>query len=417
MFGEGPEICRFVFLLPDPLPFPSEVYFAGRVPNGIEERADDPLVICRFHHHDGPGATEAALRALTTGWLGVNNDSDASPLPLDNSWTTSRYTIVEAFTSFDSPDERGDAGRARGFGPRQDAFMRCLGFVDHWARAYRLASGAATERITYERIPPTVFASRVTGTLPAPDELDDMKFEELLAKPWDDREGLLMLEHANFLGVAPRHIGPDVVTATRSWERMLYHGHPMAVWCERRHESMNALRHGDLGLVVSLAYTAGEVLLDGILTMLLWEEGLTPDLAAEQFTDSVVRRCQTRLAPRLGGNWHANRHGPVKQWADDCLKPRGRVVHGGYEPRYREAEEAIVALSALESHVFSRIAEKRNVFKRTALMTLGQEGLERRGMWRGQIRKFHEDEAEGEAPWLNTLSAWNHGLIEARLGL
>lgn len=415
MSDEDSEICRFVFLLPDPLPFASERYFAGRVTDGFEERADDPLVICRFHHYDGPGATEAAMSALTAGWLAVRNEPSASPLPLDSSWTNSQYTIAEAFTTFDSPDDRGDAGRARLLGPRQDAFMRCLRFVDHWARAYRLASDAATERVTYERILPMVFASRVPGTLPAPEELDDSAFDELLAKPWNNQSSLLTLEHANLSDLASHDVKPALVRATLAWERMLYHGSPVTTWRERRLEALNAIRHGDLGLVLSFTYTAGEVLLDGTLTMLLWEEGLTPEAAAELFSHSVVRRCRTQMAPRLGGNWDANRHGPVKQWADDCLKLRGRVVHGGYEPHYHEAEAAIAALRGLESHVFSRIAEKRNAFKRTALMTLGQEGLERRGKWRGAIRKFHQHDADAEAPWNKTLSAWNRQLIEARL--
>jgi hypothetical protein len=411
--AEPPMICRFVMLLPEPLPFPTELFYFGSVRDG-EPRLDDPLVICRFHQHEGPGPLEVAMSALSAGWLAARNLPETAPMPVDNLWTTSRFTIAEAFTSFDSPDDRGAAVRARQLGPRQDPFMRCLRFVDHWARAYRLASYAPTGKVTYERVLPLVFAARVPGTMPT--TIDDAACEELLAKPWDDKNELMWLEHTNMAGVAPADVSPSVAEATMGWERALYHGLPLAIWRERRHDAVNALvRDGDLGLAISHAHTAGEVLLDGTLTMLLWEEQLTPQAAAELFDDSVVRRCQTRLAPRLRGNWHADRAGPVKSWVDDCVKPRGRVVHGGYEPHYGEAQTAIDALSQLERHVFDRLAEERNTYKRTVLLTLGEEGLARRDMWKGKIRRFHEGPARTEPTWNVQLSAWTRELVEARL--
>jgi hypothetical protein len=47
----------------------------------------------------------------------------------------------------------------------------------------------------------------------------------------------------------------------------------------------------------------------------------------------------------------------------------------------------------LERFVFDRLAERRNVYPKVTLLTIGEPGLRRRGLWSGKIKRFGEETA------------------------
>jgi len=48
-------------------------------------------------------------------------------------------------------------------------------------------------------------------------------------------------------------------------------------------------------------------------------------------------------------------------------------------------------------------------------MTLGREGLERRGLWAGQIKRFSEEVAPTEPNWRDSFTAFHRAFLAERL--
>jgi hypothetical protein len=195
-----------------------------------------------------------------------------------------------------------------------------------------------------------------------------------------------------------------------------FYGHPFTVYSLRSKEAYAALsQRGDTADAVIRAQMAAEVLLDTILMSMLWEEGVSPDVAAVIFRDEgLSKRVRTHYGSRLGGNWHTDRPGVVADWSTKVHALRGRVVHGNYTPSRDEARLALAALNELDVYIRSRLVAKRTTYKRTTLMLLGRPGLERLGAWSGDIVRFVQNQADNEPDWHASLSDWRQQVNQAR---
>lgn len=414
------NVGRFVFALPDPLPFPDLTEIFEKVGNEPgEHRPDDPWVHLCFHQIEGPGGAEVQrLRALTEVVDSIaiaESDSGSSD---DDGVSASEplftTTIVEACTSQVSPDPppAGAMGIPQDQSPRSDAFMRCLRLVDDLARAYRIATKVPIGPVTYERVSPFVFL--FMGEVPWWMDGTEMHIDFTNAS-WAG-PSLMMLNHLNLSSLA---VGPPVIDEiamhTRYWHVELSLGGQMSGWREHLVSARRATEiQGDHGAAVVLAQTGGEMFLDMLLGLLMWEEGADPAEVAPLFAEGeITRRVKSEFAPRLGGTWKLDGKGPVATWFHQAARLRHRVVHGGYRPTRAEAAQAIQSVYDLQTYAFDRLCERRNTYSRATLMTLAQPGLERRGVWSGKIKTFAERQAPSEPNWRISFGTWHNQLVEA----
>lgn len=159
--------------------------------------------------------------------------------------------------------------------------------------------------------------------------------------------------------------------------------------------------------------TALEVLFDGLLSLLLWEEGRQPEAVAQDiFGEPLHKRIRTQFPPRLGGNWNTKGSGVIGRWAQVVVPLRNRVVHAGARCGRKEAKEALDIMGDVDAFVRQRLADRRNKYMRTSLMFLGQPGLERLGVWSGKIKQFAEQEKEPR--WDHSFKQWQESVLSAR---
>jgi hypothetical protein len=152
-------------------------------------------------------------------------------------------------------------------------------------------------------------------------------------------------------------------------------------------------------------------MLDAILALLMWEEGVAVEDAVPLFEEGkVLRRLKQELQPRLKGQW-STETGAVGVWFRSAYQLRHRVVHGGYSPAPAEAATALEAGLGLQHFVMDRIAERRTTYFRAALMTVAEEGLRRRDLWSGQIKRFAEEVAPTESSWRDSFTSWYRELV------
>jgi hypothetical protein len=164
---------------------------------------------------------------------------------------------------------------------------------------------------------------------------------------------------------------------------------------------------GDHALAIIAANTAGEILLNSLLLLMGWEEGISRAETVKWFDTGVARRIKTQYAQRLGGRWDPDEQSTVLgKWTLHVAAVRHRIVHAGYRPSEQKARRAIEAGAALDHFVRERLAEKRNQYPRTALLALGVPGLTSRGLYQGKIQKFAETDSAAEPSWLLTYRKW-----------
>ncbi len=91
------------------------------------------------------------------------------------------------------------------------------------------------------------------------------------------------------------------------------------------------------------------------------------------------------------------------------------MVHGGYRPRRTEAAAAVRAVLGFEKHIYDRLVVRRNEYPRSTLMTVAEQGLRKRDLWGGQIRRFAEEVAPTEPPWRESNRTWRDRMVTALL--
>jgi hypothetical protein len=143
-----------------------------------------------------------------------------------------------------------------------------------------------------------------------------------------------------------------------------------------------AHKAGDNAGVLIATASAGELLLNSVLKLLLIEED-----AREQYEQLVERvpglatRLKREYAQRIGGSWDLEKgSAPVGEWWQKVQGPRGSVLHGGYWPTHGEADEAVAIGKRLETFLGDRLVESRKAYPKTALSWSGPQGMKRRGL-------------------------------------
>ncbi|MDR7160933.1 hypothetical protein J2X42_003662 [Arthrobacter sp. BE255] len=377
-----------------------------KVANGPDDpsQPDDPDVSLVFHqleytHGRMAGVSQAVLKA--TERSGTVKPPASSSTDFESSVKTA-YTVVEALTPVESPDKSGEAalGSAQDAEPRSDEFMRCLRLVTDYVRAYRLQSGLGVALPHYERIPFPVLRFTAPGVREVYRQ-DQGPFSVLRPTAAWQGPQLVLLEHKNLADpLKGESLSDEQVSEFHQWMRYLRQGNPVVLWRERIIEADEAINGlGDRSGGVILANTATETLMDVILSLLLWEEGVDPKDAEKLFVEGkVLQRITRELSSRLGASW-STAEGPVGEWFEASYLLRHRIVHGAYWPTHPEAVRALRAAKDLHTFAFDRIAAKRNIYPRSTLITVARTGLKKRNLWGGKIKVFAEQNAPTESDW------------------
>lgn len=426
--GEGDvELVRFLFVLPEPVALPHGMQFSGPAGLGTPEgvQPDDPVVGLTFYQAEGSGGRmEAAFTALSRVMAEAPAlDPPPSDKNRDKDWRLSTgiqvpFTVVDAVTVRESPDSipHQDAHDPSRWTHRMDAFTRCVAAADWVLRAHRQATEALHGPLAYVRLISPVMAYQAPGVRERVDVDGATHLVHRPTGPWSGPT-LMMLEHTNLADpFAPVEWDEEVAERFDHWVREHARENPLNLWRERYIGARRALYvTGDLSNGVLLANTSCESLFDTVIALLMWEEGREPQEAAGQFEDGkTLRRLAAELAPRLGGNW-STESGPVGDWYRRAYVQRHRIVHGGFAPDAATAQDALHASTGIHAFMWERLAATRNKFPRSAMMTLGREGLERRGLWAGQIKRFAEHVAPTESSWRNSFTLFHRDLVAARL--
>ena len=149
-------------------------------------------------------------------------------------------------------------------------------------------------------------------------------------------------------------------------------------------------RQGDTRTAVVMAAATCEAWVDLIAGALLWEEGATPEDAAERLAvhRTMRDRLHQLLAPRLGGAWNIKAVPALRAWDDDVRKARNRVLHAGGLPSTALAERSINAMYGLLSLTLDRLCNPRvrNRYPVAAVLLANRVGLEARNGWTRRIR-------------------------------
>jgi hypothetical protein len=302
-------------------------------------------------------------------------------------------TIVEAVTPLIVvPGEADD--------PITASYDRVVEDIAGVARAFRNASKVPIAPITRERLP--FLISFLTGDLLGPDRnwsqgllIAHLAAAELDVTPILDDEQLADVY---------RHLG--AISA----------GDPLVPYHDRVVDSIHALeRLGDTANAIILRQLSIEILLDVLLAMLAWEEGATPENAAEElFALPLTRRIREAFPGRLGGSWALDASTEVGRWFRGLYELRGRVIHGGYLPSREETREANQGAAAFEEFIRARLAARASTYPCTALNLLLEEGLRKRGAW---TRRFAARAQTIEKESLARFHAWREELSKARAKL
>lgn len=425
--GTDVALVRFFFVLPEPVALPDGFQFtcpAGMgTPQGV--RPDDPVVGLTFYQAEGLGGRMEAAYTAMTKVLAKAPALDPSPLAEDDAgdWRLHTgirvpFTIVDAATTRESPDPipSEDAHDPSRWTPRTDALTRCIAAADWVLAAHRQATESLHGPLTYVRLISPVLAYEAPGIRDCVDIDGEIHLFHRPTGPWSG-PSVVMLDHSNLADpFAAVEWDERVAERFDYWAREHARENPLNLWRERYIGARRALYvTGDVANGVLLANTSCELLSDTVLALLMWEEGRDPAEVAGHFEEGkTLRRLASELAPRLGGNWSTT-SGPVGDWYRRVYVLRHRIVHGGFAPSAAVAQDALHAATAVHGFMWERLAESRNEFPRSALMTLGREGLERRGLWAGQIKRFSEEVAPTEPNWRDSFTAFHRAFVAERL--
>lgn len=163
---------------------------------------------------------------------------------------------------------------------------------------------------------------------------------------------------------------------------------------------------GNLRECAVMLGAASEVLLNRLILTLRWEEGMTPEDSAQDWSDSLTTRMKRELPPRMGGNWSLNEGEEApRRWYRDVYGLRNRVAHFGYEPTFEECAAAQLTLNDLISWIGDRLTSGKRLktFPRTAYLNYPSR-LESRLQRLPWLQRMQYD--PDEVPWSMTSSAW-----------
>lgn len=326
------------------------------------------------------------------------------------------HSVADIITSDsrpEAPPEDWD-GRPQHLGPRSDQFMRALDAVREVARSITLTGRRAPVLPSYERTP--LMIHFLTAVVYA----KDGQYRIPRDRDWA-LDGLIHLEHLNLPGDGPSDENETVVDQTMGhWRRCLEARMPGALARERFVEASRLLnRDGEYGAAIVAVCTGVEILCDALLSATLWEAHFCdpstdgPAAAALLFGDETpLSRAAKQLWPVLGGDWNSPRSA-WQQFQVGASALRNRVVHAGYSPSRAEAQRGMDQVDALQEFLIGRVAEKANTYPRMTYLFVGVDGLTRRNRYRGQIKKFLEQDAPQEDWYIESFGGWHQTLVLA----
>ena len=272
--------------------------------------------------------------------------------------------------------------------PVQQAFRRCWRCVEDVHRAFCASTQAHVAPLNVGDI--HIFAMFITR-----------QFHR-----WQPTLSMYLIPGNTSAWIAPELTTPQDYEGLHVRLRRLREGDPFSLFAERARLGQTATERGEFADAIVNAAVSMEILLDGLLGLMLWEEGASITAAAEALSKPLADRVRSEYHGRLGGAWNSNANPAVHAWIDDIQRVRGRVVHRGYRPTEEEAWKANAAATNLEEFIRSRLIERRTVYMRTTLMWLGLPGLARRGLWNGKIRRWFEGSTENSDDWIPTYEVW-----------
>lgn len=412
---------RWLLPLPELLPLPDGWAVTERVADVPDAagQGTDPAVTVIIHQVHGTDASTVSVHQAVAEVARRIQDAPTSTAADRTGATEPPHllTVVEALTVGENPDAPTAFDSPADLPPRTDGLMRCLRLVNDLVRAYRATTEVPVALPSYERLP------RILTSYVAPAERQRVKVN---GSP-----------HEHIRTTGP-WVGPNVVLLDRSNRPEPYIGEIASTGPESAfYQFMWKLRSGDRGFIyrervaeakrslyvdglysqaVVLAVTAIEVLVDWLLSLVLWEKGTPPAEAASSFDEGkLLRRLTTDLPSLLGGNWSTSAIGPVADWHRDAYLLRHRIVHGGRDASRPGATAALRSTHNLERHAMDRLCDRRTSYPRVVLMTVAEQGLRRRGFWSGKIRRFSENEARVEGNWAASFHSWADQLQQERL--
>lgn len=282
-----------------------------------------------------------ALTAVFKAITGIDTLASQSVLNIDTS-----ITVAEAVTRLLAPTEDGVLA----------AFDRCMARIDNIVRAYGLVTGHAAASVTKQRMPDVVLYMT----------------KEVLDRRWSAWSPLKLSDNM-VIRYSPPTLDVESQQRIFTFAAGMPDNDPVVSYLELSAEARRSLqREGDTRAAAIYAETACEVLLDGVLQSMLWEEGMiSEDAAAQYFTLNwtLARRVKSHVtfAARLGGShWTLAGDGPVANWYSNVAALRNRCVHAGYRPSAGEVAVADKSKKALRDYVAKRLQQRQGVYPKTA---------------------------------------------------
>jgi hypothetical protein len=187
----------------------------------------------------------------------------------------------------------------------------------------------------------------------------------------------------------------------RNFNRMITRD-PIFICQEYKARAEASFALGDYSDVVISAAIASEVLLDHVLGLMLYEEGVSAaDARVVWDGTGLATRLKTQYTSRLGGPWNRE----IEAWKEKVARLRGRIVHAGYRPSGPESEAALLSYGALNEFLRKRLVEKRIKYPWSTLQIAGLSKVREEGKLNGKFKAFVEG-LDLSDPWLEHYLKW-----------
>lgn len=161
---------------------------------------------------------------------------------------------------------------------------------------------------------------------------------------------------------------------------------PFVSFVDNWREAQLAAQNRNNSVACILASTSAELLIRSHLTLLLWDEGISPREAARCLCGNnpnsrpIADILKREFHGRLGGSWDINGDGPVGHLFSNVIQLRNRILHSGHLPTREEVDLALNACTEFYSFFRQRVASKYRKYPLPALMTLGYGGVDQYGL-------------------------------------
>lgn len=185
-------------------------------------------------------------------------------------------------------------------------------------------------------------------------------------------------------------------------------GDPLTVYSEHSLAAGRSLMiDSDYPAAVVRSHIASEVLMNSILLLMAWERNTSEEEVSRWSRWVLIRKIEECYPKFLSGNWRTEEENTIiGHWMEYVHRVRNRVVHEGYFPTDDEAHHALDVVSALSEHMKNCILTHWSTYPRTALLMIGTEGLQNRGIVSGDIHEFFEREAQNIVSWIGEFGDW-----------